>query len=40
MQGRAANANSTHRYVEINRIWDRTSKPLICLVDGLLTWFF
>lgn len=26
-------------YVEINRIWDRVSKSLICLVDAWLNWY-
>lgn len=28
------------RYVDINRIWDRTSKVLICLVDAGLNYHF
>lgn len=31
------NVNS---YVDINRVWDRISKSLICIVDALLNWFF
>lgn len=27
-------------YVEINRVWDRVSKSLICLVDAWLNWYF
>ncbi|KAJ4386759.1 hypothetical protein N0V93_009657 [Gnomoniopsis smithogilvyi] len=27
-------------FVQINRIWDRISKSLICLVDAWLNWFF
>lgn len=27
-------------YVRINRVWDRMSKSLICLVDAWLNWFF
>jgi len=29
-----------HSYVQINQIWDRISKSLICLVDAWLNWFF
>lgn len=29
-----------HRYVDINKYWDRTSKCLICLVDAGLNWYF
>lgn len=27
-------------YVQINRVWDRMSKSLICLVDAMLNWYF
>lgn len=29
-----------HRFVEINKYWDRISKCLICLVDAGLNWYF
>lgn len=29
-----------HRYVDINKIWDRVSKILICLVDACLNVYF
>lgn len=29
-----------HRFVDINKYWDRISKCLICLVDAGLNWYF
>jgi len=29
-----------HSFVTINKYWDRTSKILICIIDGVLNWYF
>lgn len=40
MQSLAEADEKRCRFVDINRIWDRVSKVLICLVDASLNWYF
>lgn len=31
---------TNHRYVSINKYWDRIEKILILLIDAILNWYF